>query len=152
MRHCTTYPTTTAFSAKLHAHQKSKTILMWNCWSHGNPICCLREFSGSRLSSRKRLSYPSTLRDGSGYLISWWTQKLQTWVEHFIKLLSSRLTQSTCATSPGAIEHEIDLQPRGESDVIFAIQTVKNRKSPGEDGVPSKVIQPFLPALLILLV
>lgn len=81
-----------------------------------------------------RKSKLTSLRDGNGKIITEQAGVLQEWKNYAEKLFDDVRTE---AADSNAIEGPEIL----ESEVIYAIKCMKNRKAPGTDEIPAELIK-----------
>lgn len=91
----------------------------------------------------------NSLRSATGELISDLDGKIARWKEHFSELLNRPLGRlSEIAPSEPSSVYNVNCAPPTEAEISAIIRQLKNRKSPGEDGVPAEIYKACLSALL----
>nr|CAH8840565.1 unnamed protein product [Trichobilharzia regenti] len=102
-----------------------------------------------RQSSGKRLNSHAVLRTASGEIISDTNGKMERWAEHFKQLLNRDAGQP----SHRPIRHlptpyVVDCDPPTPTEIAKTINRLRNKKAPGEDGLPPEIYKACTPALI----
>jgi hypothetical protein len=113
-----------------------------NVGDFGKLFRLLRNASGKR-------HFDQTLRSSTGRLISDLDGKIVRWMEHFRQLLnrpSNRSAQMESLTPKAS--YSVNCAAPTEKEILEIIHHLKNRKAPGEDGIPAEVYKACTSVLL----
>ena len=89
------------------------------------------------------------LRSKTGAAIADINGNLSRWVEHFTDLLNreNRLP-SLDAITPANLPYTINFEPLTRNEITTIINSLKNHKSPSEDGIPAEIYKACSSTLL----
>ena len=94
-----------------------------------------------RSGSGKHQGFEPLLRNSEGQLIPTLDGKIARWVEHFSQLFNHPAPQSPpVACIPGEL-YNVNCDVPTKEEISRAINSMKNKKAPGEDGIPAEVFK-----------
>ena len=101
-----------------------------------------------RSSSGSSQPISSLLRDDSGELITEQDAKIRHWVDYFTTLLNRPPVTTTASFGQAAVPYVSSCEPPTRKEISEIISKLKLNKSPGEDGIPPKLIKACQEAFL----
>ena len=94
-----------------------------------------------RFGSGKHQGVEPLLRNSAGQLIPTLDGKISRWVEHFSQLLNHPAPHSPPTTSLPDEIYNVSCDVPTKEEISKAIKSLKNKKAPGEDGIPAEVFK-----------
>ena len=94
-----------------------------------------RQLSGKSSKSEK------PVKDKNGNTMTTMEDQRQRWAEHFKELLNRPAPETLADIQPAEHYLPIDCHTPSEEEIIKAIKTLKNGKSPGPDLIPAEALK-----------
>ena len=84
---------------------------------------------------------PPLIRNDSNGLIAEQDAKVQRWVDYFTAVLNRPSPPRSCSFSRATVSYESACEPPNKEELCGILSTLKLNKSPGEDGIPPKLLK-----------
>ena len=101
-----------------------------------------------RSGAGKNHGTTATLKDASGHFIPTLDGKLSRWVEHFSRILNNRRPQQPLNCVTPTELYGVNCDTPTKEEIAGAIKSLKNKKAPGEDGIPAEIYKACATVLL----
>ena len=102
-----------------------------------------------RSTTKQHFPQSTLLRDTDGNLIFGHEEKMQRWVEYFSQLLNHPISQTNgLLLEVPNVQYNIDLEAPKHEEIAEVICSLKNKKCPGEDGIPLEIYK-YCPSALL---
>jgi len=92
------------------------------------------------------------IKDKNGKLLTTEKEQDERWTEHFKEILNRPPPANGAIIEESAEDLEININPPSKVEIVTAIKTLKNRKTPGKDNLNAELfkIEPTIAADLLL--
>ena len=100
-----------------------------------------------KVAGKKHAMVPS-LRDSDGQLISCREKVAAHWVEHFDSVFNCTPPSTTELALSPMTTYEANCEAPSKEEITRAIRQLKDKKAPGEDGIPAELLKHCVGPLL----
>ena len=94
-----------------------------------------------RTASGSYQPLPPVIRNDSNGLIGEQDAEVQRWVDYFTAVLNRPSPTWFCSFIRATVSYESACEPPDKEEICGVLCTLKLNKSPGEDGIPPKLIK-----------
>ena len=101
-----------------------------------------------RSGSGKTHGMTVALKDESGHFIPTLDGRLSRWVEHFSRILNNPPLQHPLICATPDESYHVNCDAPTKEEIAEIIKSLKNKKAPGEDGIPAEVYKACTTVLL----